>query len=100
MVTPFGGQVAEITEQCAKRGIRIGKEEGEMTVGTVHSLQGAERLLVIFSPTYSRDADGGFMNRSSSMLNVGVSRAKNSFLVFGDMSIFKPSDRGSPQGLP
>ena len=99
VVTPFGGQVAEITEQCTKRGIRIGKEEGEMTVGTVHSLQGAERLLVIFSPTYSRDADGGFMDRSPSMLNVGVSRAKDSFLVFGDTSIFNPSDRGSPRGL-
>ena len=99
VVTPFGGQVAEITEQCTKRGIPIGKEEGEMTVGTVHSLQGAERLLVIFSPTYSRDSDGGFMDRSPSMLNVGVSRAKDSFLVFGDMSIFNPRDRGSPRGL-
>lgn len=99
VVTPFGGQVAEITEQCTKRRILIGKEEGEMTVGTVHSLQGAERLLVIFSPTYSRDADGGFMDRSPSMLNVGVSRAKDGFLVFGDMAIFNPGDRGSPRGL-
>jgi len=81
------------------RGNRVGKEDGEMTVGTVHSLQGAERLLVIFSPTYSRDADGGFMDRSPSMLNVGVSRAKDNFLVFGDMSIFNPIDTGSPRGL-
>ncbi len=99
VVTPFGGQVGAITEECTKRGIRVGKEDGEMTVGTVHSLQGAERLLVIFSPTYSQDADGGFMDRSRSILNVAVSRAKDSFLVFGDMSIFNPSDRGSPRGL-
>lgn len=99
VVTPFGGQVAAITEACVDRGIRVGKEDGEMTVGTVHSLQGAERLLVIFSPTYSRDADGKFMDRSPSMLNVGVSRAKDNFLVFGDMSIFNPSDLGSPRGL-
>lgn len=99
VATPFGGQVAEITAQCYKRGIHIGKEEGMMTVGTVHSLQGAERHLVIFSPTYSRDSDGGFMDRSPSMLNVGVSRAKDSFLVFGDMSIFNHSDKGSPRGL-
>lgn len=99
VVTPFGGQVAAITKECEARGIRIGKEDGEMTVGTVHSLQGAERLLVIFSPTYSREADGGFMDRSPSMLNVGVSRAKDSFLVFGDMAIFNPSDKGSPRGL-
>ncbi len=99
VVTPFGGQVIEISEQCTQRGISVGKDNGDMTVGTVHSLQGAERLVVIFSPTYSRDADGGFMDRSPSMLNVGVSRAKDSFLVFGDMSIFNPINRGSPRGL-
>lgn len=99
VVTPFGGQVAAITSACTDLGIRVGKEEGEMTVGTVHSLQGAERLVVIFSPTYSRDADGGFMDRSRSMLNVGVSRAKDSFLVFGDMSIFNSSNKGTPRGL-
>ena len=93
------GQVAAITQACADRGIRIGKDDGEMTVGTVHSLQGAERPLVIFSPTYSQDADGGFMDRSRSMLNVGVSRAKDNFLVFGDMSIFNPADKGAPRGL-
>ena len=99
VVTPFGGQVSAITAACVDRGIRVGKEGGEMTVGTVHSLQGAERLLVIFSPTYSRGADGGFMDRSRSMLNVGVSRAKDNFLVFGDMSIFNPANTGSPRGL-
>ncbi|MGO0790735.1 DEAD/DEAH box helicase [Herbaspirillum seropedicae] len=99
VVTPFSGQVSAITKECEARGIRVGKEDGEMTVGTVHSLQGAERFVVIFSPTYSRDADGGFMDRRPSMLNVAVSRAKDSFLVFGDMGIFNPSDTGSPRGL-
>lgn len=99
VVTPFGGQVAAITEACTAVGISVGKEEGQMTVGTVHSLQGAERLLVIFSPTYSRDADGGFIDRSPSMLNVGVSRAKDNFLVFADMNIFNPNLRGKPRGL-
>lgn len=99
VVTPFGGQVAAISAACRKRGIRVGKEEGEMTVGTVHSLQGAERPLVIFSPTYSQGADGGFMDRSRSMLNVSVSRARDHFLVFGDMSVFNPADTGAPRGL-
>jgi len=99
VITPFGGQVAAITSACIDLGINVGKEDGEMTVGTVHSLQGAERLLVIFSPTYSRDADGEFMDRNRSMLNVGVSRAKDSFLVFGDMSIFNCADKGTPRGL-
>lgn len=99
VVTPFGGQVAAITEACTAAEIPVGKEEGQMTVGTVHSLQGAERLVVIFSPTYSRDANGGFIDRSPSMLNVGVSRAKDNFLVFADMNIFNPSMKGQPRGL-
>lgn len=99
VVTPFGGQVAAISEACRAKGIPVGKNEGEMTVGTVHSLQGAERAVVIFSPTYSIHADGGFMDRSQSMLNVAVSRAQDSFLVFGDMDIFNPRDKGRPRGL-
>lgn len=99
VVTPFSGQVAAISEACTALGIAVGKSSGEMTVGTVHSLQGAERPVVIFSPTYSKHADGPFMDRSPSMLNVAVSRAKDNFLVFGDMDIFNPADTGRPRGL-
>jgi superfamily I DNA and/or RNA helicase len=99
VVTPFGGQASAISSECIKSGIPVGKAMGEMTVGTVHSLQGAERSVVIFSPTYSRDADGSFIDRSASMLNVAVSRAKDSFVVFGDMSIFNQSNKGTPRGL-
>lgn len=99
VVTPFGGQVAAITEACAGKGLAVGKGDGEMTVGTVHSLQGAERPIVIFSPTYSKTGDGPFIDKRHSMLNVAVSRAKDSFLVFGDMDIFDPSDTGRPRGL-
>jgi superfamily I DNA and/or RNA helicase len=69
-----------------------------MTVGTVHSLQGAQRPVVIFSPVYSKHADGGFIDKSTSMLNVAVARAKNTFLVFGDMDTFELVPRGSPRG--
>ena len=87
IVAPFTGQVRAITAACKARGIAVGQNEGELTVGTVHSLQGAERLVVIFSPTYSKHADGKFIDNNQSMLNVAVSRAKDNFLVFGDMDI-------------
>jgi AAA domain len=99
IVTPFTGQAQAISRACEAHGILVGKAEGELTVGTVHALQGAERSLVIFSPTYSRDSDGGFIDRRSSMLNVAVSRAKDHFLVFGDTSLFDPANIGSPRGL-
>lgn len=98
VVTPFSGQVRAISAACQAAGIRIGKQNGEMTVGTVHALQGAERPVVIFSSVYSKHADGPFIDKSSSMLNVAVSRAKNAFLVFGDMDTYSQAHKGSPRG--
>ncbi len=47
---------------------------------------------MLFSPTVTRHDPGGyFFDRSNNMLNVAVSRARDSFLVFGDMDIFDPS---------
>ncbi|WP_171123192.1 MULTISPECIES: phospholipase D-like domain-containing protein [unclassified Ruegeria] len=70
-----------------------------MTVGTVHSLQGAERPIILFSPVYSKHADGHFIDMSPSMLNVTVSRAKDSFLVFGDMDVFSSAAKGTPRSV-
>ncbi len=72
-----------------------------ITVGTVHSLQGSERDVVIFSPVYTEkdgNADEFFFNKDVRMLNVAVSRAKNSFIVIGDTRIFnKKSNKPSGQ---
>ncbi|MBV8224535.1 MAG: hypothetical protein JO232_05025, partial [Verrucomicrobia bacterium] len=99
VVTPFGDQVRAISDACRKKGISIGSSEDAMTVGTVHSLQGAERLIVIFSPVYSKHEDGNFIDRSRSMLNVAVSRAQDSFLVFGDMDVFASVLAETPRAL-
>lgn len=95
VVTPFRGQTALIKSH-------LGHEFGKITVGTVHALQGAERPVVLFSSTYSIHQDGGFIDSSPSMLNVAVSRAKDHFLVFGDMHLFQEKQRtskSSPRGL-
>ena len=98
VVTPFGAQVREIGTACRDMKISTG-DGGGMTVGTVHALQGADRDVVIFSPAYSKHADGGFIDMSPSMLNVAVSRAKDAFLVFGDMDMFSTARHGSPRRL-
>lgn len=98
VVTPFGNQVKAITQACREVDISAGNDAGEMTVGTVHALQGAERPVVIFSPAYSKHANGEFIDKSASMLNVAVSRAKNTFLVFGDMDVFGLAPKASPRG--
>jgi DNA polymerase III delta prime subunit len=98
IITPFGRQARDIRGACANRKIAVEGREG-MTIGTVHSLQGAERPVVIFSPVYSKHADGGFIDISPSMLNVTVSRAKDSFLVFGDMDVIAAAKAGSPRAI-
>ncbi|MGF6758018.1 AAA domain-containing protein [Paraburkholderia sp. GAS42] len=99
VVTPFAAQVAAIEAACAKIDIKVGREDEMLTVGTVHSLQGAERHIVIFSPVYSKHEDGRFIDKSTSMLNVAVSRAKDSFIVFGDMDVFDSVPAAEPRGV-
>lgn len=97
IVTPFARQTQQIN--TALRQQRI---DG-VTVGTVHALQGAERPVVLFSPVYD-EFGTFFFDRNVNMLNVAVSRAKDSFLVFGNMVIFQPhpasaSHRDRPSSL-
>jgi len=98
IVAPFAAQAEAIRAALGKAGIDMGKGRAVL-VGSVHSFQGGQRPVMIFSPTYSKHADGEFIDRSTSMLNVAVSRAMNSFLVFGDMDCFSATPRGSPRGL-
>lgn len=90
VITPFVAQLQKLRDRLQKR-------YPNMTIGTVNSLQGAEREIVIFSTVYDATFEGiYFFDRGTNMLNVAVSRAKDSFLVFGDMGIFRPDgDRPS-----
>lgn len=99
VVSPFSAQVAAIDKACRALSLMGATREEELTIGTVHALQGAERPVIIFSPTYSKHLDGRFIDASASMLNVAVSRAKDSFLVFGDMDVMELSPPSSPRGL-
>jgi hypothetical protein len=93
VVTPFKAQARAIRSALEARQVR------GLTVDTVHSLQGDERDVVVFSSVYVHSEGGSrFMLEDRSLLNVAVSRARESFLVFGDMGVFEP--RGSsPAGL-
>jgi hypothetical protein len=97
IVTPFAAQAEVIRAALGRAGIDMTKGSAVL-VGSVHSFQGGQRPVMIFSPTYSKHADGEFIDKSASMLNVAVSRAMNSFLVFGDMDCFSAAARSSPRG--
>lgn len=62
-------------------------------LGTVHALQGAERSIVIFSMVYGPNEVGNmFFDSGVNLLNVAVSRAKDSFIVFTNKDSNAPSD--------
>lgn len=84
VITPFTRQADLVRRALQQVGLP------GLTVGTVHTLQGAERPVIIFSPVY--DEPGSFFfDQGVNMLNVAVSRAQDSFLIFGTMAIFEPA---------
>lgn len=94
IVTPFAAQTREIKKLLKANEIWLEK------VGTVHSLQGAEKDIVIFSSVYSSgtSSSGYFFDRGTNMLNVAVSRARDTFIAFGDMEIFD-RDSSAPSSM-
>lgn len=59
----------------------------EITVGTAHTLQGAERPVMLFSLVYAGSTNPAFVESNKELMNVAVSRAKDSFITFGDKNL-------------
>ena len=92
VITPFTAQVRVLRRQITKSGL----SHENLTIGTLHTMQGAERPVVLFSPTYGSNHQGSvFFSRNPRLLNVAVSRAKDAFLVFGSMELFRRTDRAT-----
>ncbi|WP_456459197.1 AAA domain-containing protein [Reichenbachiella sp.] len=96
IITPFAAQKHVLKRMLKKAGFDTRK----LTVGTVHALQGAERAIIIFSSVYASNESGRsfFFDRGVNMLNVAVSRAKDSFMLFGDTKVLNPKAQ-SPSGM-
>lgn len=67
-------------------------EVAKVTIGTVHRLQGDERAIICFSLVEGPDAASrSFIDRDATLMNVAVSRAKQSFIIFGHSArLFAP----------
>jgi hypothetical protein len=100
IVTPYRPQVSYLRNEIKKKFAGKENEIEELTVNTVHALQGAECDIVIFSPVVRAQSNTTPLHdRSDRMLNVAVSRAKDAFLVFGDMELFKETSGARPSSL-
>ena len=96
IITPFKAQSATIKNVLKKV---LPKEIRErITVGTIHVLQGGERKIIIMSTTYGKDEGCFFIDNNKSLMNVAVSRAEDSFLVFGNIECLK-DEVTCPSGL-
>jgi hypothetical protein len=97
IVTPFTGQKFTLRNTLQKAGIDM----SGLTIGTVHALQGAERSVILFSATYGANDQGKnyFFDAGPNMLNVAVSRAKETFILFGAPEIFQRSGQSPSMQL-
>jgi hypothetical protein len=94
IITPFKRQTSLLKRMLKEHGMTE-----PIDVGTVHVLQGAERPIVLFSSVYGMHDSPPFFFDRSNMLNVAVSRAQDSFLVFGNMRNFHPHDSRVASGV-
>ncbi|WP_158838029.1 DEAD/DEAH box helicase [Polaribacter sp. L3A8] len=97
IITPFASQKTELSKALIESGFKV----NDIKLGTVHALQGAERSIVLFSSVYSNEDEGVlFFDRDNkpNMLNVAVSRARDSFILFGDTRIFDET-KNTPSGI-
>lgn len=97
ILTPFVGQKNNLRYALNKAGF----DTDVLKIGTVHALQGAERHIVLFSTVYG-DKDTGTMffdrDNKPNLLNVAVSRAKESFIVFANTRILNKNAK-TPSGI-
>jgi len=84
IITPFRKQKELIEDKIIKKPNQFYQN---VSVGTVHTFQGHEKDLIIFSTVVSKNAKKGsimWLNRMWRLLNVAMTRAKNKFILIGD----------------
>lgn len=102
VVPPFAAQ-AEVVKNLLNKRISMLEESqkvsgfdyeqlSNITIDTVHSLQGAECKVVLISTTYGEGSEPSFINNSSELFNVAISRAQDKVVVFGAKGIIQAED--------
>lgn len=96
IITPFRAQANVVKEELKK----VSKDYYQfIDVGTVHTFQGGERKIIIFSTTYSKSDSCYFINNNKNLMNVAVSRAKDAFWVFGSYDCLRNAPDSSASKL-
>lgn len=81
IITPFVNQAALVNDYLVKLGV------SDVRAGTIHTLQGSEKSVIIMSAALSWKTSKKTMDwikNNHELINVGVTRAKDKFVFVGD----------------
>ena len=93
IVTPFVNQAALINECLAQEGINL----DEIRAGTIHTLQGSEKPVIIMSSALSLRTGKKTMEwikNNHELINVAVTRAQEMFVFAGDKEAIDTLSKG------
>lgn len=84
VISPFKVHAGALRERLTQEFSGFDRE----SIGTIHTFQGAEKKVIILSTMACRYQDSGkinWINRRPNLLNVAVSRAKELFILVGNL---------------
>ncbi|MCC5612367.1 hypothetical protein LC612_38065 [Nostoc sp. CHAB 5834] len=82
VISPYRRQVNALTQRLKSRW----SDFSDKSVGTVHTFQGGQKSVIIFSTRQCSATDSlWFINRRPNLLNVAVSRARELFILVGNL---------------
>ena len=88
VISPYRAQANALHSKLHSKYPDFTKE----SIGTVHTFQGGQKSVIIFSTRQCRDNDSfWFINRRPNLLNVSVSRAEELFILVGNLELLKQS---------
>ncbi|NDU73858.1 AAA family ATPase [Actinomadura sp. DSM 109109] len=85
VVTPFKAQVEAVQR-------RLGQEHQRVRVGTVHTFQGGERDVMLFSLVAAQGMRQGtirWVEKQTNLWNVAITRARSHLIVVGDSDLWR-----------
>nr|WSY56279.1 AAA domain-containing protein [Streptomyces sp. NBC_00886] len=85
VVTPFRGQADELRDELRQY------DEQRVRIGTVHTFQGGERDVMVFSLVAGNGMHPGaisWVNRQLNLWNVAITRARTHLVIVGDKDLW------------
>ncbi|QLE60001.1 ATP-binding protein [Nostoc sp. TCL26-01] len=82
VISPYRSQANALTQRLRSRWTDFSKQ----SIGTVHTFQGGQKSVIIFSTRQCQASYSlWFINRRPNLLNVAVSRARELFILVGNL---------------